>query len=239
MTIEYSWKRQLDPATEASYAAFLYDIKNAVAFNTGEAGITADDVGVTAIDDLTLEVELEAPAAYFPIVTAYVAAAPAHQASVEAYGDDWTDPNKVDEVVSNGPFKLVQWDHDQLVVLEKNDKYWGADNITLTRIERPVIATDASQLAYENDEIDWHYRGQLGQLERVDSDPQLSKEKKNFQHLRQLVSGAGPNIRTVRCARSPAGNGARDRSRHAVHRRPQRTGDTGIHADATRYAALQ
>ncbi|HLT21525.1 MAG TPA: peptide ABC transporter substrate-binding protein [Thermomicrobiales bacterium] len=191
---EWSWKRQLDPATVASYANFLYDIKNAEAFNTGQDGVTIDDVGVRAVDDYTLEVEMEAPASYFPIVATYVAAAPAHRASVEAHGDDWTDPNLVDEVVCSGPFKLVQWDHDQLVVLEKNEHYWNADNITLTRIERPIISSDASQLAYENGEIDWHWRGQLGQLERVQNDPTLSKEMLPFNTFGSWYLVPDPNF---------------------------------------------
>ena len=55
---EWSWKRQLDPATAAPYASFMYDIKNAEAFNKKE--ITDPSmVGVRAKDDWTLEVTLE------------------------------------------------------------------------------------------------------------------------------------------------------------------------------------
>lgn len=65
---EWSWKRQLDPATAAPYAGFLYDIKNAEAFNTQQPGVTRDDVGVKALDDYTLQVTLEGPRGYFPIL---------------------------------------------------------------------------------------------------------------------------------------------------------------------------
>ena len=41
---EWSFKRQLDPATQAPYAAFLFDILNAEAFNTKKPGITRDNV---------------------------------------------------------------------------------------------------------------------------------------------------------------------------------------------------
>lgn len=173
---EWSFKRQLDPATGASYAAFLYDLKNAESFNLGQ-GATRDEVGVKALDDYTLECTMEQPAAYFPIVTTYFAAAPAHRASVEQYGDKWTDPNEVPEVPCSGPFKLVSWDHDVQFVLEKNENYWNADAITLTRVERPVIANDGWQNAYDNGEIDQILRGQLGQLDRIDGDPELSKQK--------------------------------------------------------------
>src|SRR6266513_5698178 len=51
---EYSWKRQLDPASSAPYAAFLYDIKNGEAFNKKQL-TDASQVGVRAKDDWTLE----------------------------------------------------------------------------------------------------------------------------------------------------------------------------------------
>jgi len=170
---EWSWKRQLDPETQASYAAFLYDIKNAQAFNNKKPGVSKDDVGVKALDDYTLQVTLEGPRGYFPVLAAYIAAAPAHRPSVEKYGDKWTEASNI---VCNGPFKLVEWKHEQGFVLEKNDKYWNAKNITLQRIERPIIKPDAAFLAYQNNEIDILYRAPLGQLQRVQSDPQLSKE---------------------------------------------------------------
>src|SRR5262249_53891724 len=68
---EYSFKRQLDPATKATYAGFLYDIKNAEAFNQGKAGVTIDQVGVKAENDSTLVVTMEGPRGYFPAIAAY------------------------------------------------------------------------------------------------------------------------------------------------------------------------
>jgi ABC-type transport system substrate-binding protein len=51
---EWSWKRQLDPASAAPYASFLYDIKNAEKFNKKQL-TDAKEVGVRAKDDWTLE----------------------------------------------------------------------------------------------------------------------------------------------------------------------------------------
>ena len=73
---EWSWKRQLDPASAAPYASFLYDIKNAEAFNKKQL-TDASQVGVKAKDDWTLEVTLEGPRGYFPVLAAYLAALPA------------------------------------------------------------------------------------------------------------------------------------------------------------------
>src|SRR5438034_649890 len=91
---EWSWKRQLDPASAAPYAAFLYDIRNAQAFNKKEV-TDPNQVGVRAKDDWTLEVTLEGPRGYFPVLAAYLAALPAHRASVEKHADKWTEAAKI------------------------------------------------------------------------------------------------------------------------------------------------
>ncbi len=105
-----SWSRQIDPATAASYAGFLLDIKNAESFNT-KKGATAKDLGLKAIDATTLEVTLERPAGYFPILSAYVAAVPSHKPSVDKFGDKWTEPSVTGApIVTNGMFTLTKWE---------------------------------------------------------------------------------------------------------------------------------
>jgi len=172
---EWSFKRQLDPRTAAPYAGFLYDLKNAEAVNQKKID-DINAIGVKAKDDYTLVCELEGPRGYWPVLTSYIAALPSHRKSVEKYGDAWTDPNKVPEVVSNGPFKLVRWEHDRVYEVVKNPYYWKAKDIKIERVIVPVIGTAASQLAYENNEIDWHFRVPLGEWRRVQADPKLSKE---------------------------------------------------------------
>src|ERR671918_13022 len=75
---EWSWKRQMDPASKNPYSSFFYDIKGAEAFNKGKV-TDASQVGVRAKDDWTLEVTLEGPRGYFPVLSAYLAALPAHR----------------------------------------------------------------------------------------------------------------------------------------------------------------
>ena len=110
---EWSWKRQLDPESKAPYAAFLYDIKNGEAFNKKQV-TNRDEVGVKAKDDWTLEVTLEGPRGYFPVLAAYLAALPAHRGAVEKHGDKWTEAGNI---VTNGPFVLEQWEHNKQMVL--------------------------------------------------------------------------------------------------------------------------
>ena len=54
---EYAWKRALNPKTKGEYAYILYPIKNAEAYNTGQ--VSADEVGIKAVDEQTLQVELD------------------------------------------------------------------------------------------------------------------------------------------------------------------------------------
>jgi len=70
---EWSWKRQMDPASKNPYSSFFYDIKGAEPFNKGKVP-DASGVGVAAKGDWTLEVTLEGPRGYFPVLAAYLAA---------------------------------------------------------------------------------------------------------------------------------------------------------------------
>ena len=172
---EWSWKRQLDPATAAPYASFLYDIKNGEAFNKKQL-TDASQVGVRAKDDSTLEVTLEGPRGYFPVLSAYLAALPAHRASVEKFGDKWTEAANI---VGNGPFVLETWDHNKVMVLRKNKHFFGAKDITLEKVTIPIIPIASGTLPYENNEIDLT-RLATADLKRFQSDPRLAKEAFRF-----------------------------------------------------------
>jgi oligopeptide transport system substrate-binding protein len=172
---EWSWKRQLDPATAAPYASFLYDIKNGEAFNKKQLA-DASQVGVRAKDDVTLEVTLEGPRGYFPVLSAYQAALPAHRPSVEKHGDKWTEAANI---VCNGPFVLEAWEHNKVIVLRKNKHFFGAKDITLEKVTIPIIPIASGVLPYENNEIDLS-RLQTADLKRFQSDPRLAKEVFRF-----------------------------------------------------------
>jgi len=172
---EYSFKRQLDPASAAPYASFLYDIKNGEAFNKKQI-TDAKEVGVRAKDDWMLEVTLEGPRGYFPVLSAYTAALPAHRGSVEKYGDKWTEAANI---VCNGPFVLDTWEHDKVLVLKKNKHFFGFKDITLEKVTIPIIPIASGALPYENNELDIT-RLQTADLKRFQSDPKFSKEVFRF-----------------------------------------------------------
>ena len=74
--VVYGIKRTLDPATASTYAYVLYNVLNGAAVNSGEEGLTVDDLGVAAPDAQTVVITLENPAPYFPGIAAMWIAAP-------------------------------------------------------------------------------------------------------------------------------------------------------------------
>lgn len=169
---EWSYKRQLDPATNSSYAAFLFDIQNGEAFNTKQSGVSRDTVGVKALDDYTLQVTLEGPRGYFPTIMAYIAALPAHRPSVEKYGDKWTEAANI---VTNGPWKMTVWEHNRRMVFERNDAFILSPKPKLRKRLAPIIATESQLASYEAGELD-RAIVPLAEIKRLKNDPRLSKE---------------------------------------------------------------
>lgn len=168
---EWSFKRQLNPETKAPYASFLYDIKNGEAFNKKQV-TDPGQVGVKALNDWTLEVTLEGPRGYFPVLAAYLAALPSHRGAVEKHGDKWTEAGNI---VTNGPFTLEAWEHNKQMVLRKNPYYFNAKNVHLTRVVCPIIPVQAGALPYENNELDMTAL-QAGDLKRLQGDPRAKAD---------------------------------------------------------------
>ena len=147
---EYSWKRLLDPKTASEYAYFLYDIRNAAEYNGGKI-TDPDEVGVKALDEQTLQVELKKPAVYFPSITTFTATFPLRRDLIEKYGERWTDP---EHLVICGPFFLKEWRHEYRLTLEANDRYYGG-RPSLDRVLFYVVEEETTALTlYETDHLD-------------------------------------------------------------------------------------
>ena len=173
-----SWTRQLDPATAAAYAGFLLDIKNAESFNTNK-GAKPADLGLRAVDPQTLEVTLERPAGYFPILVAYLAAVPSHKPSVDKFGEKWTEPSVTGApIVSNGIFVLTKWERGKGYTLVQNERYATGPKPILKTINFTVVAPTAGLAPYEGGNLDVRgFEGiPAGEIPRLTSDPQLKTQ---------------------------------------------------------------
>lgn len=131
---EYAWKRVLDPATASRYASILWVIEGAQAYNQStpeEREALKAKVGIKAVDDATLEVKLVAPLPFFHHLTAFYTFSPVKRSVVEAHGDKWSRP---ENIVSNGPWKTVEWKSKQRIVAETNPHYWDKGSLPFDKI---------------------------------------------------------------------------------------------------------
>lgn len=148
----YGIQRLLDPAT-ASPSSFMGTIvKNAAAFNKGE--VKAEELGVKALDDSTVEITLENPAGYFLGVLSTSGYYPCRKDVVEKYGKDFA--ADAAKNVYNGPYTLTDWKHASLLTFTKNEQYWNKDIVKLSGLEISVV-TDANTALglYETGELDY------------------------------------------------------------------------------------
>jgi oligopeptide transport system substrate-binding protein len=145
-----SWKAILDPKFCSDIAYQLYPIKNARLAKLGE--IELETVGVQALDDHTLAVELEQPLPYFLELLSMPSFFPV-PINIVSQNVDWNlSPEKF---VSNGPFSLQNWKHSDQLTLMKNDHYWEADSVKLSSIDFLVAPPDTALQMYEEGKLDW------------------------------------------------------------------------------------
>lgn len=161
---EYTWKRVLDPATHSPVANRLFDVKGARAFHAGEVP-TPDSVGVRALDAHTLVVELEGPTGYFLHLVALNATYPVPHHVVDAHGAAWTN---VENIVSNGPFRLEAWQPGQSMIFSRNSNYSGRFNGNLQCVEM-FFSVEAQAILemYESDRLDVCFLDEPTEIDRA------------------------------------------------------------------------
>ncbi|MDQ7093960.1 peptide ABC transporter substrate-binding protein [Desulfosporosinus sp. PR] len=147
-----SWLHALDPAAAAEYAYQLFYIKNAEAYNSKKA--KAEDVGINVVDPKTLEITLEAPCPYFKSLLAFPTYFPVDQKNVKANGN-WN--TEAATFVSNGPFMMKSWSHNDKMVLVKNPNYYDVANVKLSELDFNLVEDGkAATTAFEAGQLDGH-----------------------------------------------------------------------------------
>ncbi len=149
---EYSWKKILTPQFGSPCPHLLFSIKNAEKSVKGEVPI--ESVGIQALDDRTLQVELENPTPYFLSLISFCNFYPIPK-HIELQNPSWQ--NSIDQkFVSSGPFKLVKWIRHQEIEVEKNPLYWDSGHVFLPGIHIHIIPDEKTALQmFENREIDF------------------------------------------------------------------------------------
>ncbi|MEG2983080.1 MAG: ABC transporter substrate-binding protein [Peptostreptococcaceae bacterium] len=150
---EYGFKRTLNPSTASQYGFIMYDIVGAEDYNIGKVS-DSKNVGVKAIDDYTLEVNLVRPVNYFDRLMSFPVFFPQNESFVIEQGDKYGTTNE--STLYNGPFTLTKWKLDDVYIMDKNQNYWDKEAVKLKSVNTKIVKDGSSDVnLYENGDIDF------------------------------------------------------------------------------------
>ena len=172
----FAWQRAVDPDVASEYSYMMSDIgqiKNAAEIIAGE--MDKSELGVTAVDDKTLKVELNVPVSYFTSLMYFPTFYPVNEAFFTECGDTFaTSP---DTILSNGAFVMDDYEPAATAFhLTKNADYYNADSISLEGLNYQVIQDSQTALmSYQTGALDMTIvNGE--QVDQVEDDPEFSSQ---------------------------------------------------------------
>lgn len=148
--VVFTYQRIADPAVAFDWRWFFLDIKNFAEISAGEMDMS--ELGVKAVDELTFQAVMNAPAPYFPDKTLMLTIVPKHILKTTDASPNWSvDPATA---ISCGPWKLTRWDKGKEIVFDVNENYKGPLKPYIKTIVLKVGSAEAVMPAYEAGEID-------------------------------------------------------------------------------------
>lgn len=167
----YAWKKTLSPDFASDNAYQLFVIKNAKDIKNGN--LPASLLGVSCFDEKTIVVELEHPVPYLEKLLALPVFFPVNQKS-DKKNANWASNSET--FLSNGPFKMIEWNHHDRIVAVKNPFYWDKNKVNLDEIEMLMVSEDTGIKMFENNSIDWE--GSPFSAIPIDAIPHFEKNQK-------------------------------------------------------------
>lgn len=147
----YSWQRIFKDTGHYATMFETAKILNATEILAGEK--SAEELGVKALDDKTLEVTLSGPNPLLPQNLTFPSFLPQNQDFVEEQGDQYA--LEASNLLYNGPFVLSEWKHDQSWQYKKNPDYWDAETVQLEEVNVFVVKEATTELnLWETGELD-------------------------------------------------------------------------------------
>ncbi|MEY8661395.1 peptide ABC transporter substrate-binding protein [Ligilactobacillus faecis] len=153
----YAWQNIISPSTASPNSQRLDPIKNAQAIRKGELSPT--QLGVKALDDQTLQVQLEAPISYLDELLTGAPFFPKNQKVAEKFDSKYGTTSK--NAVYNGPFVVSGWQgtNDQWNYV-KNKQYWDQKAVKLAKAEIQVVKdTSTAGKLYQTGKLDYTILG--------------------------------------------------------------------------------
>lgn len=146
----YGLRRSADPATASQYSQILAPILNAEDVISGKQAV--EELGVEATGKHTLVIRLKASTPYFLGLLNHSSTYPAHRATVEEHGSQFSRPGKL---VSNGAYRLTDWVVQSHITLERNEHYWDNQDTIIDKVIYYPIEDQSTELKrYRAGEID-------------------------------------------------------------------------------------
>ncbi len=149
----YGLRRSASPSTASNFAQVLLPIANAAEVLAGK--VPTDQLGVTAINDHILQIQLKGPTPYFLRLLNHSSTYPVHRPSLVKYGSAFSRPGNL---VSNGAYILKDWVLRSRIELVKNENYWDAENVIIKQVfYYPFEDQSAASKQFRAGELHWTY----------------------------------------------------------------------------------
>ena len=187
-----TWRSVLSPSFPAPNAYQLFLIKGAKEAKEGTLPLEA--IGVNAVDDKTLVVELKEPAPYFTELVSSYFFYPVSK-PMRVSGGEW---NR-NEVVGNGPFVLKSWKRRAEFLVKRNPHYWDAANVKVAAVSLQILDENTALQLFKAGSLDWAG----SPLSALPQDAMASLKK---QGLLKVASGAGTHWFRVNTMKPPFNN---------------------------------
>lgn len=147
----YSFRRSVDPDTATASGRMLAPIEHAGAILAGDRA--PDTLGVEALNERTVQIRLENPTPYFLGLLTHASTYPVHRESIERHGDEFVLPGNL---VSNGAYRLVDWDPRSQIVLDRNPHWHGAERVIIEQVVfYPIEDENTEFQRFRVGDLDW------------------------------------------------------------------------------------
>lgn len=141
---------------EAEYA-YLFGTDGACIKNAEEAMENSDvDLDISAPDEKTFVVNLSKKCPYFLSLMTFPVFFPINEAFYESQSNGASYALAPENLLANGPYKLVSWTKDSSLKLDKNETYWDADNVNVDGLIINIVPeASTSALDFEGGNTDF------------------------------------------------------------------------------------
>ena len=151
----YSWRRLVSPETASPFASYLVTagIRNAKEIVQGK--LPPERLGVIAVSEKVLNVNLERPNYTFTTMLDHLALYPVNPTVIQEHGNDWARPGLH---VSNGAYRLLDWRVNEQINIERNPFHWGVAQTQIPTVTYLPVPSSVVELnRYLANEIDITY----------------------------------------------------------------------------------